>query len=93
MFIIELTYKKPLSEVDIFLDEHRTFLQKYYDKGVFVMSGPKEPRDGGVIIADILSEDINEIIKEDPFYREKIANYNITQFMPNRFHNKIKEIF
>ena len=30
MIIIELTYKKPLDEVNALLQEHRDFLEKYY---------------------------------------------------------------
>ena len=41
MLLIELTYKKPIDEVNNFLDQHRSFLNKYYENGIFLASGPK----------------------------------------------------
>lgn len=86
MIIIELTYIKLLSEVDQFLEEHREFIKKYTKLGVFLTSGPKVPRVGGVILsnADIAGIDIDEVIRQDPFFREKIADYKITQFKPSK---------
>lgn len=50
MFIAILTYKKPLSEVDRFLQAHRDYLAKHYAAGDFIASGPQTPRIGGVIM-------------------------------------------
>ncbi len=49
MFIANLTYIKPLSEVEKYLEEHIAFLDKYYASGKFICSGRKNPRTGGVI--------------------------------------------
>lgn len=85
MLIIELTYKKPIDEVNNFLDQHRSFLNKYYENGIFLASGPKNPRDGGIIIAVANRETINTIILEDPFYQYGISDYRIIEFEPNRY--------
>ena len=50
MFIAILTYKKPLSEVDRFLQAHREYLAEHYAVGDFIASGPQTPRVGGVIM-------------------------------------------
>lgn len=50
MFLIDLTYKKLLSEVEKILDEHVAFLDKYYAPGKFTFSGRSNPRTGGVIL-------------------------------------------
>jgi len=44
MFIIELTYKASLSEIDAHMAAHVVFLKKYYASGNFLMSGRKIPR-------------------------------------------------
>ena len=81
MFIISLHYIKDLSEVDRFVAEHRLFLERQFAAGKFLMSGRKEPRTGGVIIAHGYSlAEIEAIIQADPFHREQIARYEITQF-------------
>ena len=84
MLIIELTYKKSLDEVERYFQEHRDFLSKYYDRGVFMASGPKEPRDGGVILAKAKKADVEKIIREDPLHKNEIADYKVIQFNPNR---------
>nr|WP_315022105.1 YciI family protein [uncultured Aminipila sp.] len=81
MFIVNLTYIKPLEEVQKYLAEHITFLNKYYESSNFICSGPKNPRTGGMIICNAKNmEDVNEIISEDPFNTNGIANYDILEF-------------
>lgn len=50
MFIVILTYKKPLEDVDRFLQVHRDYLAEHYAAGDFITSGPQTPRVGGVIM-------------------------------------------
>ncbi|QDQ27907.1 GTP cyclohydrolase [Chitinimonas arctica] len=84
MFLLILSYKKPLAEVDRFVAEHRAFLERYYESGQFLLSGRKEPRTGGVIFANVESEtELAEIIRQDPFCREQIADYEIIEFIPS----------
>ena len=83
LFIILLNYIKPLSDVERFIAEHRAFLQLYYSSGHFLLSGRKEPRTGGVILAkaDTRAE-VESLVQLDPFYREQIAQYEIIEFVP-----------
>lgn len=41
MFIVELTYIKPLEEVEKFLKEHLDFLDRYFKEDKLVCSGKK----------------------------------------------------
>lgn len=83
MFVILLNYKKPLPEVDRFIGEHREFLERHYASGHFLLSGRKEPRNGGVILATAETRaEIENIIQGDPFRREQIADYEIIEFLP-----------
>lgn len=80
MFIISLTYQKPLNEVDYYLEEHVTFLKRHYTAGHFIASGRKVPRTGGVILAKAPSKAfLEEIMVEDPFIMHHIATYEITE--------------
>ena len=85
MIIIELTYTKPLNEVEKHLEAHRDFLAKFYDQNVFIASGPKEPRNGGVILAQTTKAEAEKIIAEDPFKINRIADYRIIAFTPNKY--------
>lgn len=85
MLIIELTYQKPLTEIDKYVAAHREWLDKYYQKGLLLVSGPKQPRDGGIIIALTDRETANQLIREDPFHQHGLAQYKITEFEPVKY--------
>jgi uncharacterized protein YciI len=81
MFIIELTYTVALARIDAHMTEHVKFLKKHYASGNFVVSGRKVPREGGIIIA--VGEDreqIETLIKEDPFYKFGLADFRVIEF-------------
>ncbi|MCX4083604.1 YciI family protein [Rickettsia hoogstraalii] len=92
MFIVNLKYTLglDLSSIEKFITEHRKFLDKYYDKGYFILSGPIHPRIGGIILANIekLSQ-LKDILKEDPFYINDVAEYEITEFTPTKWHKNL----
>lgn len=91
MFIVNLTYKKSMEEVDKILPNHIEFLQKYYNQKKFICSGRKNPRVGGIILcnADNINE-LNSIISEDPFNINDIAEYNIIEFIPTKCDDSFK---
>jgi uncharacterized protein YciI len=81
MFMIELIYKADLSEIDASMKEHMAFLKRGYAAGVFVVSGRKIPRNGGVLIA--LGNDrakMEEVMAADPFVAKGLAEVRIVQF-------------
>ena len=92
MLIIELTYKKPLDEVNELLQKHRDFLSKYYREKVFLTSGPKNPRNGGIILAMGDRATIDKVLEEDPFYQHEIADYRVIEFEPNKYSDEFKNI-
>src|SRR5579872_3877821 len=87
MFIIILTYKKSLIEIDKYLAEHMDFLDKGYGDNFFVASGPKNPRNGGIIISQLKSRDqLEKILKLDPFNIHDVADFEIIEFSPTKYH-------
>lgn len=93
MFVIKLTYKKSIEVIDALRPSHLQFLDKYYEKGIFIASGRQNPVKGGVILAvGTNKEALEKILKEDPFYTEGAADFEITEFMPNKSHPKLKDL-
>ena len=91
MFVIELTYKAPLAEIDATMTAHVRFLNKYYAAGRFLVSGRKVPRDGGIIIAVGASRaEIEAIAREDPFCRRGLADFRVIQFRASQLANDIQ---
>ena len=93
MFVIELTYKAPLAEIDASMAAHVNFLKKYYAAGHFIVSGRKIPRDGGIIVAVAESrEQIEAVIREDPFYERGLADFRIIQFRASQRARDIQKL-
>ncbi len=93
MFIILVHYLQPLDVIETYLEAHRRFLDKYYEAGIFLMSGPQVPRTGGVILARGLTrEELEQILSEDPFYQASVATYQIIMFTPNKFSVDIEAL-
>jgi uncharacterized protein YciI len=93
VFIVQLTYKTPLTEVDKYLSAHRDFLEYYYKQGLLVASGPMKPRTGGIIIAATNDKEwLLSIFKEDPYYLAEIADYQFIEFTPVKHREELKTL-
>ena len=85
MFIINLTYKVPLDKVDQYLEAYVQYLDEQYELGNFLASGPKIPRDGGVILSNMEKKDeVLAAIAKDPFKINGIADYEVIEFIPRK---------
>ena len=92
MFVIELTYKASLVEIDASMAAHVKFLKKYYAAGNFLISGRKIPRDGGIIVAVGKSRrQIEIIVREDPFYERGLADFRIIEFRASQRADDIQK--
>ena len=81
MFVVLLTYVKPLPEVDQHMRAHVSFLQKHYATQTFIASGRQVPRTGGVILARFPSKEaLVELMQRDPFIRNGVATFEVIQF-------------
>lgn len=81
MFIVLLTYKLPLAEVERHLAAHREYLDRQYAAGTFLCSGPQNPRTGGVILCRAA---VDALTAEDPFRIHGVADYEIIEFSPTK---------
>ena len=93
MFIALLTYKKPIEEIEQSLAEHIRFLDRYYENNKFLISGRRNPRVGGIILVNSDSlEEVKQIISEDPFHINNLADYEIIEFIPTKFISQLSDI-
>ena len=91
MFIINLTYKTELERVDQFLNDHIEFLNEQYELEHFIASGRKIPRTGGIILSNIESKsELEKIIEKDPFKKNGVADYELTEFVPSKTCDELK---
>ena len=81
MFVVLLTYVKPLPEVDRHMRAHMKFLDQQYAAKTFIASGRQVPRTGGVILARCPSKEaLVELMQRDPFLQNGVATFEVIQF-------------
>ena len=81
MFVVSLNYKVPLTEIDQLQAAHVEWLKACYAEGVVVVSGPKKPRTGGIIIAQCPRDVLDARLAADPFAKAGAADYDVTEFV------------
>ncbi|MBU2325753.1 MAG: GTP cyclohydrolase [Alphaproteobacteria bacterium] len=84
MFILSLTYVKPTDEADRFMAPHMDWVDAGYDSGMFLASGRKVPRTGGMILAQGDRAEIEAYVAADPFAAEGVAVYEVTEVAVTR---------
>ena len=93
MFVIDLNYIVPLEKLDAHMNDHVRFLRKYYSQNVFIASGRKVPRTGGIILAlGDSRETLDKILSEDPFFIHKLAEFRVTEFQTSQYHPEFKKL-
>lgn len=82
-FVVEVTYLLPAEQLSEITPLHRAFLKTGYDQGWLLLSGPQEPKVGGMIIAKAPSrEAIETFFTQDPYQQKNVATYRFTEFHP-----------
>jgi uncharacterized protein YciI len=82
-FMVEVTYTGTPEQIAATVTEHRAYLQIGFDKGWLLMSGPRSPRTGGIVIARAPSlEALQGFFKTDPYNLKHFATYQFIEFDP-----------
>lgn len=91
-FLVNITYKVDLEKIGEILPKHREFLQAGYDKNLLLMSGPRNPKTGGIVIARAENlEDIQSFFENDPYQIEDYAKYEFVEFNPVKHQEFIED--
>ncbi len=95
-FFLEGQHLVPFEQRDPnLIAAHRQFLQRGYDKGHFLLSGPTIPPTGGVLVARAESlEQLNEILADEPFCQANLMRFTkIIEFNPVQHQPILSEWF
>ncbi len=94
-FLLEGEYLVPFAEFSELVPKHREFLQKGYDAGHFLCSGPQIPARGGFLLARAeCLEKLQEILADEPFTKAKKMRFSrITEFNPVQHQPILKDWF
>ena len=78
--VVVLTYRAELSAIDAAMADHVAWLARGYAEGLFVASGRKVPRDGGVILIRGQRAEVEALVATDPFVAGGLANADVFEF-------------
>jgi len=92
MFLVIVTYKRPIEDIEKALPGHVAFLDSYYEKKKLIFSGRQNPRTGGIILVNSNDkEEIINMIQEDTFSKEGLADYQIIEFTPTKCDERFSQ--
>lgn len=73
-------------QLNIIWKPTKPFCTNYGENGHFLLSGKKTPRNGGFILCKAKNrQEVETIIREDPFDKDQLAFYEIVEFEPFYF--------
>lgn len=82
-----IRYRRPLEEVLPHVEPHRAYLRDLQAKGILLVSGPFEPRNGGGLLLRVPDADANKTLDAirdgDPFTQAGVAQYELLPWVPN----------
>jgi len=83
-FLLEGEHLVPFDDLAPLLPAHAAFLQRGYDAGHFLFSGPQSPPKGGFLLARAASrEALDALLADEPFVRAgKMRFSRVTEFDP-----------
>lgn len=83
MFVIDTHYIVDPAKAGPHKESHKKWVEKYTANGTFLYAGPKDDKNGGVIIIDGSDRSqVAKIMAEDSFVKEGIVSLKITEFNP-----------
>lgn len=85
MFIIQLKFSTNKANASQFMNGHNAWLKDGFAKGTFLLAGTIQPKLGGAILAHNATLDqIQAIVKEDPFVTEGVVTAEIIEITPSK---------
>lgn len=91
-----IRYRRPLDEVLTVVDAHRAYMQKLYEAGTLLASGPLDPRNGGAMLVrvpdDSVIESLNSIRDNDPYVKSGMAQYELLPWAPTTGLEKLDSL-
>jgi uncharacterized protein YciI len=81
MYIILIQLRRSDEQVNYYKEAHIKYLQEQIEEGNFIASGNRTPNTGEVILSCIQDlEMLHSILNKDPFYKNRIGQYEIIEF-------------
>jgi uncharacterized protein YciI len=84
MFIVTLTYIRPLEELDVLMDGHMAWPRMHYQSCLFLAWRRLVTVKGGVIFARSGDRaELEAVLARDPFVQNGVASTHVIEFVPS----------
>jgi uncharacterized protein YciI len=81
-----IRYRRPIEEVLSHVDAHRAYLRGLNEQGILLVSGPFNPRNGGLLLLRLsegnLEAQMDSIRENDPYVKAGVAQYEMLAWEP-----------
>lgn len=82
-----IRYRRPLEEVLVVAEQHRTYLKSLQADGTLIASGPMDPRTGGALLLRVPDDDVigalDTVRDGDPYVTFGVAQYELIPWAVN----------
>ncbi len=78
MFVVQLKFSTNRSRASEWMEQHKSWLQRGFDDGVFMASGSLRTQPGGCIVAHGLDmAGLQQRLSEDPFVAHDVVSVEV----------------
>lgn len=89
MFIVFLKLANK-DRISAHLEDHKKWLQRGFDDGVFMLAGSLAPQvGGGLLVHGVTQDELQARLGEDPFVGEGVVTVEITELSPSRADERL----
>ncbi|WP_269582834.1 YciI family protein [Roseibium sp. Sym1] len=90
MYVVTLTFSEHKARAGELMEGHKAWIQRGFDKGLFLMVGSLQPNRGGAILAHGTDKGTLEaFVAEDPFVIENVVSADILEITPARLDERL----
>jgi uncharacterized protein YciI len=93
MYILFITSTKSLQELEPVFPAHNAYLDTNYKAGKILLNGELTAQPTIVLLANVTSEEeLQAMLAEDPFVRERLVDIEKIEFKPSRYHQSLASL-
>ncbi|MCX2723364.1 YciI family protein [Roseibium salinum] len=91
MFVVTLTFSHNTARAADLMEGHKAWIQRGFDRGIFLMVGSLQPdRGGGILAHNVAREDLEAFVSEDPFVAGNVVTADVLEITPARLDERLE---
>ncbi len=90
LFVIILRYIAEDDAINTSMQEHLNYIHSCYTSGIFILSGPMNPKLGSIILSEAVDrKTLMKTLQKDPFFTLGLCEFSVDEFLPSRYHRDL----